>query len=418
MNRHEGKLVAVVDPIWEGHHPMYFAQFAASFLRHGARVIAACPDPDDAKRELIAVAGQTAVDEKVIFKTLEPVQRSLFNGRFEGDPLRTAERWKHAAEVISGGETELGKVVDLVYFPYLDTYLRFLPFAMAPEIFLGRSWSGLYLRNHHHGNAASWKQWLVLLGKGDALLRSDSCAGIGVLDERFIPQMERHSGKRVRLYPDFTNAALPEKPTALALDVLRKAGGRKIIGIIGMERRKGILTLLRTAELAGKRGLPLYFVCAGRIFRDEFTQDEWDWIRSFDGQKKENVHLDLSAGRIPSEEEVNSLFSVFQIAWAAYENFQGSSNTLGKAAAFEIPCLASDGGCIGRRIRKYGTGLTIPEGDAERALEAISNMVEQPPAGRYEDFRKLHSIQQLHQLLGELLDGLSSDGSNEIPKLV
>lgn len=408
MTGHRGKLVAVVDPIWEGHHPMYFAQFAASFLRHGARVIAACPDPADARRELNEIAGEQAVEAQVIFKPLGTAQRSFLTGRYEGDPLRTAARWKHAADVISEGEHEAGKAVDLVFFPYLDTYLRFLPIPIAPEILLGRPWSGLYLRNHHHGNARSWKQLLVLLGKGDALLRSDSCLGVGVLDERFLPQMERHSGKQIRLFPDFTNAVLPGRPTPLALEVRRKAAGRKIVGIIGLERRKGILTLLRTSELAAAKGLPLFFACAGKIFREEYSADEWEWIGSFAGGRKGNVHLELAAGRIPSEEAFNSLFSVFNIAWAAYENFQGSSNTLGKAAAFEIPCLASEGGCIGERVKFYGSGLTIPGGNAERALEAILRMTQEVPAGRYEEFRRHHSTQRLDELLGDLLENVPS----------
>ena len=33
------KTVALVDPLWVGHHPMYFSQFTASFLRLGAFVI-------------------------------------------------------------------------------------------------------------------------------------------------------------------------------------------------------------------------------------------------------------------------------------------------------------------------------------------------------------------------------------------
>ncbi|HVJ44781.1 MAG TPA: hypothetical protein VM511_00235, partial [Luteolibacter sp.] len=113
------KLVAVIDPIWVGHHPMYFAQFAAAFLRQGARVIAACPDPDDARRELVELVGGEEVSGKVIFRRLETAQRSFFNGRFEGDPLRTAMRWKQAADAIDEGEDEAGKAADLVYFPYL-----------------------------------------------------------------------------------------------------------------------------------------------------------------------------------------------------------------------------------------------------------------------------------------------------------
>jgi glycosyltransferase involved in cell wall biosynthesis len=249
------------------------------------------------------------------------------------------------------------------------------------------------------------KQRLVMLAKGDALLRSDSCLGIGVLDERFIPAMESYTGKDTVMFPDFTDTSLPAEPVDLAQDIVRKAAGRKIVGMIGLERRKGILTLLRTAELARKRGLPLYFACAGRIFRSEFSEEEWNWIGSLD---RSNLHLDPAAGRIPTEAGFNSVFSVFDIAWAAYENFQGSSNTLGKAAAFGIPCIASKSGCIGHRVENYGSGLTIPEGDVEKATAALAELAEQGqmPEPRYEDFRNDHSIRKLDELLGGLLEKL------------
>ena len=54
MSPGSGKTVALVDPLWIGHHPMYFTQFAASFLRAGADVIGLCPEPEIASRDLSA----------------------------------------------------------------------------------------------------------------------------------------------------------------------------------------------------------------------------------------------------------------------------------------------------------------------------------------------------------------------------
>jgi len=407
-----GKLIAVADPIWVGHHPMYLAQFTAAFIRLGARVAALSPEPEQARAEILATvepAIAAELDRHVTFGKLETARRSLLGGRFEGDPIQTALRWKQLDRGLELAEARLGQPVDLVYFPYLDTYLRFLPLAIAPEILIGRPWAGLYLRNHHHAAGPSLKQSLVLLGKGDALLRSPLCRGIGVLDERFIPAMERHSGRTVRMFPDFTNTTLPEQPTTLAREILAKAGGRRIIGMIGLERRKGLLTLLRVAELAQLRQLPYYFAGGGRIFAQEYTAAEWQEIGRLADGGLENLHLDTNAGRIPDEAGFNSLFSIFSIAWAAYENFQGSSNALGKAAAFRIPCLASDAGCVGHRVTTYGTGLTIPQGDAERALEAIPLLLEgkdwngAPLPARHADFAADHSLARLDALLAELV---------------
>ncbi|MEO5914238.1 MAG: hypothetical protein ABIS50_08400 [Luteolibacter sp.] len=411
-----GKTVALIDPLWIGHHPMYFSQFTASFLRTGAKVIGLCPEPEAAMRDLLEAVDPdmaATLEQRVHLQKLPSGGRSFFNGRFEGDPARTFSRWKRAADVLAEAEANSGMKSDLVYFPYLDSYLRFLPFPAIPKFLLNRPWSGLYLRNHHHGESKSPAKALRLLAKGDAILRSDLCRGIGVLDERFIPAMERYTGRIIIPYPDVTQGGLPAKPFPLALEIQRKARGRKIVGMIGLERRKGFLTLLRTAELARKQNLPYYFVCAGTISLAQFTESEQEMLgalsRGIASGEIDNLHFDPSAGRIPGEADYNSLFLTFDIAWAAYEGFQGSSGTLSKAALFEIPCIASTGECIGQRVEKYGMGLTIHEGDAEQALTAVQLLTagkgpnEQPPSPHFEDYREDHSLARLDRILTELL---------------
>ena len=414
------KTVALIDPLWIGHHPMYFTQFTASFLRSGANVIGLCPEPYAAMEDLRAALGGDAVKEvrkRVHFHELPSGKRSFFNGRFEGDPLRTFLRWKSATDLLADAEAISGMRTDLVFFPYLDSYLRFLPFASIPELVMNRTWSGLYLRNHHHGEKPSIKKALRMLAKGDDILRSRQCPGIGVLDERFIPQMEKLCSKPVIPFPDVTQTNLPDRESVLASRIRQAAAGRKVIGIIGLERRKGFLTLLKTAELARQQKLPYYFVCAGTISLQQYTPDEREKIhslvRSIEAGEIDNLHLDPAAGRIPDEADYNSLFTTFDVAWAAYEGFQGSSGTLSKAAAFEIPSLATAGECVGRRVEDYRMGLTISEGDAHRALEAITFLVNgtdregvalMPDYARY---REDHSQARLDRILAELLAGAS-----------
>jgi len=407
------KTVALIDPLWIGHHPMYFSQFTAAFLRLGACVIGLCPEPVEALHAARTAAAIADFDRRVTTHHLPSGKRSWFRGRFEGDPLRTFQRWKRAADALDAAEHTSGRRADLVFFPYLDSYLRFLPFSAVPGLTLGRPWSGLYLRNHHHGEAPSLKKSLRLLAKGDAVIRSPLCRGIGVLDERFIVPMERYTRQRVHAFPDVTDAALPDQPYPLADAIRRKAAGRKIIGLIGLERRKGMLNLLRVAELARARGLPWFFACVGRFERGDYPPEEQavldDVVRGIASGGIDNVHFDPSAGRIPAEADFNSIFAAFDVAWAAYEGFEGSSGTLGKAAAFDIPCIATAGECIGHRIEGYRTGLTIPEGDSARALEAIGRLLDRrdwhdkPLIGDYARFRADHGLARLDELLGSLL---------------
>ena len=409
------KTVALVDPLWVGHHPMYFGQFAASFLRAGARIIGLCPEPDAALREIgEASEGIEDWQSRVHLRHMPAGARSFLWGRFEGDPLRTFQRWLRAGDGIDAAEQETGWHTDLVYFPYLDSYLRFLPVPGIPDIALGRPWSGLYLRNHHHQpNGSSLHASVRMLAKGDAIFRSPLCRGIGVLDERFNDAIERFTGKEVTPYPDVTQTLLPETEPELVRSIRTKAAGRSVIGLIGLEKRKGTLTMMRLALAAHELRLPWYFVFAGVFRKSEYFGSDRSLVESFARKVRsedlDNVHFDPDAPRIPTEPDFNALFASFDIAWAAYEGFQGSSGTLSKAAAFEIPSVASDGECIGHRIRKFRTGLTIEECNAEQAREAIGRLLagkdweDAPLLPDYAGFREAHSIERLDSILATLV---------------
>lgn len=411
--------VALIDPLWYGHHPMYFSQFTTSFLKAGVNVIGLCPQPDAARAEALIAASLRGIPdaaERISMHFLPPGNRSWFRNRFEGDPWRTYQRWKRAAAVLDEAETASGWTADLIYFPYLDSYLRFLPAPSVPESTFGRPWSGLYLRNHHHAEKPSLKRTLRFLAKGDALARSPLCQGIGVLDERFNNSLRRYTGKPIISYPDATCIDLPPQRTKLAETVLAKARGRKIIGLIGLEKRKGLLTLLKTALEAHRQKLPLYFVCAGVFGRFLFNHEDLQFIDGIIARIRsgdlDNLHFDPDAIRIGTDAEYNSLFTTFNVAWTAYEGFHGSSGALSKAAEFEIPALATSGECIGGRVERHRIGLTIPEGDSGKALDAIQRLVagmdwnDHPLCPGYEEYRKFHSLDRLDTILAGLVAGL------------
>lgn len=416
--------VALIDPLWIGHHPMYFAQFTAAFLRLGARVIGLCPDPEAALADGMRAAEACNIRDasgRLSMHHLPSGKRSWFRGRFEGDPLRTFQRWRRAEDALTQAEELTGWKTDLVFFPYLDSYLRFLPFSLVPELTIGRPFAGLYLRNHHHGETPGLRKSLRLLAKGDLLLRSRLCRAIGVLDERFNDPIARYTGREVHPFPDVTDTVLPDRPSSLSQRVREKAAGRKIIGLIGLEKRKGMMTMLRAAEIARHRQLPWYFVFAGKFGRDLFTPSDLETIDSVAGDIRSgesmHIHFDPEAGRIPDEADFNDLFQTFDVAWAAYEGFEGSSGTLSKAAAFGIPVVATEGECIGGRVERYRTGVNIPEGDAERAVDAIRTLLDGlGPDGRpldpdYAAYREDHGTARLDSLLAGLLRSPISTGA-------
>ncbi|MGC4014570.1 MAG: glycosyltransferase [Luteolibacter sp.] len=416
--------IALIDPLWYGHHPMYFSQFTASFLKAGARVIGLCPEPAAATSEAIATATYRSIPdaaERLSMHFLPAGKRSWFRGRFEGDPWRTFQRWKRAAHALEEAEAATGWNADLVYFPYLDSYLRFLPIAHVPATAFGRPWAGLYLRNHHHAEAPSIKRALRFLAKGDALMRSDLCQGIGVLDERFNDSLHAYTGKTITSYPDATNTDITPEPTELATRIRTEARGRKIVGLIGLERRKGLLTLLKVAREASRRNLPWFFVCAGVFGRQLFDEQEQafidDILNDVRSGRMDNLHFDPEAGRIGTDAEFNSLFSIFDVAWTAYEGFHGSSGALTKAAEFGIPSLATAGECIGARVERHCIGLSIPEGNPDKALDAIRRMLggvdwrDQPLIPDYDTYRNEHGLERLDSILAGLVAGVSQRAS-------
>ena len=409
--------VALVDPLWIGHHPMYFSQFTAAFLRAGARVIGLCPEPETATREALTAARHRSVPDaeaRISMHLLPAGKRSWFGNRYEGDPWHTLQRWRHAAAALRTAEAATGWKADLVYFPYLDNFLRFLPISFLPDLILRRPWSGLYLRNHHHAEGGcTMVRASRLLAKGDMLIRSASCLGIGVLDERFLDALHHYTGKEITAFPDVTATDLPAEHTFLARQVVNQAKGRKIIGLIGLERRKGLLTILRAADEAWKQKLPWFFVCAGICGRKPYSTEEQRYIHDIAARVRsgemDNLHFDPEAPRLPTDADFNSLFTTFDVAWTAYEGFQGSSNALTKAAFFDIPSLATAGECIGARVDRFRIGLSIREADVHQALDAIRRLLDgvdnndQPLNPLYAEFRALHNITRLDQILADLL---------------
>jgi hypothetical protein len=170
---------------------------------------------------------------------------------------------------------------------------------------------------------------------------------------------------------------------------------------------------VEVAKLAKDRDDPWFFVVTGPFARDTFTEEELAFCEEMVGQvadgRMDNLHIDLSGTRFQDGKPYNAMFTIFDIVWAAYENFEGSSNALTKAAAFRIPLLATKGQCIGGRVQRYQLGRTIPEGDAKAAHAAIQGIIARetedgrPLVPDFETYHQLHSRAQLDRIFGSLL---------------
>lgn len=396
--------VALVDTRWCGHHSTYLKEFSASLLRIGARVLLLCQKPD----EIIDALGESARDRIAGSPFIHPNRGVLLRGR-DHDLLSTPLRWRATARLLERAEAETGWTTDLVFFCHLDSYLRFAPFPLLPAMTLGRPWSGLYFRN---GHLESPVDPLRRAAKGDRLLRSPDCRAVCTLDERFNDALEKISGHPAIAFPDMTDETLPDTPTPAARALREKAGERKIIGLISMEKRKGLITMLKAALQAAELREPWYFVATGPYPRETFAPEDLRFLddleRRIAAGEVDNIHFDTNGNRIQDGAPYNSIFSSFNLVWAAYERFEGSSNALTKAAAFRIPLVATAGQCVGDRVERFQLGRTFPEGDSEAAVEAIRGALSNTAPDdstlepRFETYHRGHSRDHLDEVFRTL----------------
>ena len=109
---------------------------------------------------------------------------------------------------------------------------------------------------------------------------------------------------------------------------------------------------------------------------------------------------------------MNSIYAASDVVVAAYRAFPNSSNALTKAAVFERPIVVSDGYLMAERVRKFGLGEVIPEGDAEALVAALQRMLapgyleELRRRARWQDYREAHSVGRLKNAMAEMVAAL------------
>ena len=114
MNTSAQCTVALVDPIWVGHHATYFRALIEAFLKVDARVVALCPRPED-----LQDMADEHPDRLVVSKLEDPGNSRLLPGR-DHDPSTTRQRWRIAGEAVDELEEACGWHVEFVFFAWLE----------------------------------------------------------------------------------------------------------------------------------------------------------------------------------------------------------------------------------------------------------------------------------------------------------
>jgi glycosyltransferase involved in cell wall biosynthesis len=232
-----------------------------------------------------------------------------------------------------------------------------------------------------------------------------------VLDEGVAEKLQAQlGGKPIIVFPDIVDDSPPDPGFLPALQIREKANGRKIIGLLGvLSKRKGVLVLMQVARQATQENW--YFVFAGELAKESFSSQEQQEILEFAQSKPSNCFFHWQ--RIPDEAQFNALVNECDVLFAVYQNFLSSSNLLTKAALFQKPVLVSDAYCMGERVRKFGIGLVIAENSVPQCVAALYRLCDpmaqdqQLPVARFDEYLRLHSIEQLRTAFQAVLTAAS-----------
>jgi hypothetical protein len=401
--------IALLEWNWMGHHPTYFTHFAAAMAEAGADVVPFCADPDDFAKRLAGIdLGNEGLVRIARAERVEGPRPSNFR----------PARWRgiYEARKFFGGlgkqlrawETKHGRKIDLVFFACIYDW-EFEHFRSAERTF-GFPWSGLYLHARALRMPGQFLPYRRLVPKPERVFGGLLVRSVALLDEGVLDGMRQITRtRRVVAFPDITDATLPSENASawgLAKKLQEFARGRRIVSLLGyLQQTKGVEEFLALSKDARMQNV--VFFLGGEPALDGFDDASVQRLRET-WEQTPNVWAHLQ--RLP-EQVMNAVLSVSDVVFAAYRNFPNSSNVLTKAAMFERPVVVSEGFLMAERVRGYGLGEVVPEGDVE-ALAATTRRMLTP--GYYEslakrakwaDYREAHSVEGLKKAMGELLAG-------------
>jgi len=334
----------------------------------------------------------------------------------KAEGYRVDERWRMIQALTEEAERATGWRTNLVILSWFDG-LR--PRRRDLKRCLGvmaRPWVGLYFlpTAFRPGTTMGPVKRLRQAWVDHQLLRQPLARGLGVFDEGLGRTLRWASCRKpLVLMPEVTEADSLDSEEARLVRNL--AGGRPIIALMGhLSPRKGVLNFLRAS--AGIDPGKAFFLLAGKFEPRDFSPAERRELEHLMAPR-ENLHLHLH--HIGDAAVFNGLFSACDLHVLVYRDFFHSSGLLSKTAIFEKPVIVAEGHCMGERVRRFGLGWTVQEGDLaalrDRMLRALECTPEEALHLReaWMSYRTHHSATALRESLRRLCAPCDSDRSEE-----
>jgi glycosyltransferase involved in cell wall biosynthesis len=391
------KTIALFDNSSGAHHITYLRLFSQTLLEIGFTVMTFCREPDEVSNWIYLHCSEK-FDNFHIFKVQEVKAPVL---PIVGELPRTfmvIAQWQYAAKVIQQTALKIGKNPDLVFFAWLDDYLSdYLTHHIIDRIFPFK-WSGLYFTPPYLKFGQRTLPVVRIPLTPYAIAKSPSCRGIAFLDDNVTRSVQMQIKTPAITFPDVTDESLPDNSSAVIKEIRKKAGKRRIVGLLGgLTKRKGLLTLLEVAQKSVSENW--FFVFIGKLYEHELLPDEAIKVRNIVKADPSNCFFHFE--RIPDEAQFNAAIDICDILFAAYENFPFSSNILTKAAVFQKPLIVSDGFCMSERVKAFRLGVSIPERDVTKCIEALNYLSKELDSDTsilkpdFEGYKRIHSAEQL-----------------------
>ena len=254
------KTVVVVDPFSTGHHPLYFVEIVRAFLNQGKSVYALCPSSVNIAEKLSGHA------------RIEDLHWVLFDDDWRDlDPPSTLPRdqiellrWrkilvtlmKHRISPFSTG----------IFLPWLDNYLYCRRARLVAKLFPYR-WSGIYFQPPFLDRLQSGSRYRPVI----RMLRSRRCQHIFTLCHDRVNALQSITDNPVSYFPDFVDPVIrrQELQNSIFLDWGKaKRGTIRILLVGSIAKRKGLITLLKCAQLLAKDARFKFLIAGSRQKND------------------------------------------------------------------------------------------------------------------------------------------------------
>lgn len=195
-----------------------------------------------------------------------------------------------------------------------------------------------------------------------------------VLNEGFDTSAVRVPGLRLHALPD----PIPHHEGSALLLTAREQRSKLVVdaippGCLGLlavglqSARKGLRDLIRAARTLKSDSLPARIVLSGEIAKGE---------EQLNAQVAKLAPTMVARSAYVDDAEILRTYNAADVVLLPYaRDFSGSSGVFAHAMAFGKPVIATDHGCVGWRVKRFGLGLVYPADDPAALVAAIRSLL-------------------------------------------